>query len=96
MKYLDMYGQPIQFKYKNSPVYATTCGLITSFFVVAIIIIYIVLYAIDVSKMDLPTVLNVPVNLNPSPKYEFFADWERYFNENADYPDLLEDEANKG
>ena len=68
MKYIDMYGQPIQFKYKNNSVYATTCGLIVSFIVVIIIALYIILYSIDVAKMDTPVVLNVPENLNPEPE----------------------------
>ena len=91
-----MYGQPIQFKYKNSSVYATTCGLIVSFIVVVLIALYIILYSIDVSKMDTPVVLNVPENLNPAPKYKFHPDAGIIFNEVAPKPDLMTNNSNEG
>ena len=96
MKYIDMYGQPIQFKYKNSSVYATTCGLIVSFIVVALIFLYILLYSIDVAKMDTPVVLNIPENLNPPPKYTFYPDASIIFNEVAEKPDLMSNSTNEG
>lgn len=96
MKYIDMYGQPIQFKYKNSSVYATTCGLIVSFIVVTLIFLYILLYSIDVAKMDTPVVLNIPENLNPPPKYTFYPDASIIFNEVAEKPDLMSNSTNEG
>ena len=96
MKYLDMYGQPIQFKYKNSAYFATTCGLIASIIVVIIIIVYIVLYIIDVAEMSVPIVLNVPINQYPSPRYEFIPDYNGYFDSNSDMPNLNADKPYTG
>ena len=91
-----MYGQPIQFKYKNSAYYATTCGLIASIIVVVIIIVYIVLYIIDVAEMSVPIVLNVPINQYPSPRYEFIPDYNGYFDSKADKPNLNADKPYTG
>ena len=91
-----MYGQPIQFKYKNSAYYATTCGLIASIIVVVIIIVYIVLYIIDVAEMSVPIVLNVPINQYPSPRYEFIPDYKGYFDSDADKPNLNVDKPYTG
>ena len=72
MKYLDMYGQPIQFRHKNSAYFVTSCGLIASIIVVIIMIVCIVLHLIDVAEMSVPIVLNVPINQCSSPDMNSF------------------------
>ena len=81
MEYFDMYGQPIQFKYKNSFYYPTNCGVCISIFVILIIIIYLILFIIDITKMNTPTVLNVPESKSPSPLYNLIPDYIGFFDE---------------
>ena len=76
-----MYGQPIQFKYKNSFYYPTNCGVCISIFVILIIIIYLILFIIDITKMNTPTVLNVPESKSPSPLYNLIPDYIGFFDE---------------
>ena len=64
--------------------------------VVVIIIVYIVLYIIDVAEMSVPIVLNVPINQYPSPRYEFIPDYNGYFDSKADKPNLNEDKPYTG
>ena len=81
MEYLDMYGQPIQFKYRNSFSYPTNCGVCISIFVIIILIIYFILFITDVTKMNTPTVLNIPESKNPSPLYYLIPDFIGFFDE---------------
>ena len=95
MKYLDMYGQPIQFKYKNSFYYPTNCGVCISIFVIIIIIIYLILVIIDITKMNTPTVLNVPESISPSPLYNFIPDYIGFFDNVNFNPTYLDYESYK-
>ncbi len=93
MKYLDMYGQPIRFKYKDHFNFSTNCGLCVSIFVIIIILIYLILFIIDITKMNQPTVLNVPESLNPPPSFTLVPDYIGFFDEideNSKYIDKKE------
>ena len=90
-----MYGQPIQFKYKNSFYYPTNCGVCISIFVIIIIIIYLILVIIDITKMNTPTVLNVPESISPSPLYNFIPDYIGFFDNVNFNPTYLDYESYK-
>ncbi|MCQ2819602.1 MAG: hypothetical protein MJ252_20250 [archaeon] len=90
-KNLDMYGQPIQFTYHQKSSFATSCGICVSIFVFLIIIAYIVLYIIDVAKMDYQTVVSGPENLESPPGYTFSstANPKDFSNNGTNYLQLM-------
>jgi hypothetical protein len=83
---LDMFGQQISFWYKGSLVYSTILGIIVSIVISILMLIYSVLFVVDILNADKPVIIEVTEAKDIPLKYFFTSDYPSYFDKNAPYP----------
>jgi hypothetical protein len=89
VKYLDMYGQPIQFSYKDSNYFSTICGMCTSLIAIFLIILYGCLIIKDVLTYEKPKILEQAIVTDDSDKLNhIFTDFSGYFESNYPFLDI--------
>ena len=85
IKTIDMYGQPIQFSYKNSTVFSSTYGKFSTIIVVICILIYSILLLLDSTSLKKPNIIESSQALFIPPEYFFMTDYYGLFNPNETY-----------
>ena len=85
LKYLDMYGQPIQFSYYGDSKFTSSCGLFVSLFVIFLITYYSICLIISVIAYNKPKMLTTPDTIKEPYNYQLISDIPGLFNVSSSY-----------
>ena len=78
---VDLYGQPIQFSYKNQSNFTSGCGGITSIFIIVFLFIYLLYLLLEIINKQNPLILQSGTSSNAAEKLQLIMDpylqWNR-------------------
>jgi hypothetical protein len=89
---IDMYGQPIQFTYKNKNTFSTICGGFISIIIISFLIIYFVMLVLDIINRKYPIVVNTITSYDFAPLINIDMNKNLQYNPSA--PFIPDDSSN--
>jgi hypothetical protein len=79
-KYLDMYGQPIQFSYYGSSKFTSSCGLIVSLIVIFLMTYFSLCLIASALSFSKPRLYSITETFMEPPKFGVIPDFPGYFD----------------
>jgi len=89
---IDMYGQPIQFSYKNKNTFSTLCGGFISLIIISFLIIYFVMLILDIMSRKYPIIVTTVTSYEFSPSINIEMNKDLQYINNA--PFIPDDSSN--
>lgn len=89
---IDLYGQAIQFSYKNSQFFSTKFSILVSIIVYFIVIAYFIFLLIETINRSMPQIIEFNDTYDSPPTYKMYMDYRSIFNISSAYVQVPEGE----